>query len=232
MGGWKAWAAMLAAAAASGGCIGLPPALIVANYAAEAGAYVTTGRTLTDHAISGVAGEDCMVSRVIDGDDICHAWGEEELAVAERTEQPPVPDGAVVGSAGAVTAVATVPLEAPGPALGPALGPASGPAAGSDDPLAAYITPAPGQAAGLSTGPGIGAAPIAADELMFAQPAAPGFVGPVVAEAPAAEREGTPHPTAARPSVRPAPPMIETVYAVADGAMWPTPGRRPALPAR
>lgn len=230
MGGWKALAAGTAAAAALGGCVGLPPAVIVANYAAEAGAYVATGRTLTDHAISGVAGEDCMVSRIIEGDDMCHAWGEEEVAVAERTAAPPVPEGAVVGSAGRVTAVETAPLA--GPQVRPQAGPQA--ASGSADPLAAYITPvAAGGAAGRGAAPNLAHS----DELLFAGAGtSSGFgaaaIGPVLAEAPAAEREGTPHLTAARPPVRPAPPVIETVYAVADGATWPTPGHRPAPPLR
>lgn len=227
MGGWSAWAAGTVAAVTLGGCVGLPPAVIIANYAAEAGAYVTTGRTLTDHAISGVAGEDCMVSRVIEGDDICHAWGEDEVAVAERTEAPPVPDGAVVGSAGRVTAVETAPLAVPQPA------------SASADPLAAYITPVAAEESASRGSAGGGTAPVPADadELLFARTGAAGGlgtagIGPVIAEAPAAERHGTPHPTAARPSVRPAPPVIETVYAVADGAAWPTPGHRPAPPVR
>lgn len=48
------------------GC-GLPPAVAVASYVADAGSFVATGKTATDHGVSAVAGEDCMLMRMLEG---------------------------------------------------------------------------------------------------------------------------------------------------------------------
>ena len=144
MGVWRRMATGIAAAALLSGCLGVPPALVAARYAAEAGAYATTGRTLTDHAISGVAGEDCRLWRVVDGADICQEWGRDgELQVARRTADPPVPAGAA--SAGGDGAVA------------------------STDPLAAYVRPADPVAPTSAADAQIAAA----DEMLFARPGTP-----------------------------------------------------------
>jgi hypothetical protein len=44
------------------GC-GLPPAVIVASYAADSVSYMKTGKTVTDHGLSAVTGEDCGLFR-------------------------------------------------------------------------------------------------------------------------------------------------------------------------
>jgi len=52
------------------GC-GLPPAVMIASYAADGVSYVATGKSVSDHGISEVTGRDCAVWRIIKGDPIC-----------------------------------------------------------------------------------------------------------------------------------------------------------------
>ena len=51
-----------------------PATLTIASYAADGSAALATGRTLTDHGISGVAGQDCILFRAMRGDAICQEW--------------------------------------------------------------------------------------------------------------------------------------------------------------
>ena len=54
---------------------GLPSALTyLGNIStiADVVTYVSTGKTATDHAVSGVVGKDCALMRVIDGEKICY----------------------------------------------------------------------------------------------------------------------------------------------------------------
>ena len=53
-----------------GGC-GLPPAVMIASYAADGVSYVATGKSVTDHGISEVTGRDCALLRVIRGRAVC-----------------------------------------------------------------------------------------------------------------------------------------------------------------
>jgi hypothetical protein len=50
---------------ALGGCavVAVPPAVTIASYAADGISYLATGKSLTDHAISEVADEDCVLFR-------------------------------------------------------------------------------------------------------------------------------------------------------------------------
>ncbi len=52
------------------GC-GLPPAVVATSYGVELFALMTTGKTFTDHAISGVLGRDCALLRVVEGEPVC-----------------------------------------------------------------------------------------------------------------------------------------------------------------
>src|SRR5262249_18559296 len=52
------------------GC-GLPPAVMIASYAADGVSYVATGKSVTDHGISEVTGRDCALLRIIRGRPIC-----------------------------------------------------------------------------------------------------------------------------------------------------------------
>lgn len=46
------------------GC-GLPPVIVVASYALDGVSYVATGKSVTDHAISAVSGQDCALHRLL-----------------------------------------------------------------------------------------------------------------------------------------------------------------------
>ena len=52
------------------GC-GLPPAVVIASYAADGVSYVGTGKSVTDHGISAAVGRDCALLRIIKGKAIC-----------------------------------------------------------------------------------------------------------------------------------------------------------------
>ena len=52
---------------------GLPPALSVASWALDGVSYLASGKSVTDHAISEVAQQDCALFRVVQGREICEA---------------------------------------------------------------------------------------------------------------------------------------------------------------
>src|SRR5215470_10860729 len=68
------------------GCA-LPPAVMIASYAADGVSYVATGKSVSDHGISEVTGRDCALLRVIRGRPIC------EDKPAERADPAPVEVG-------------------------------------------------------------------------------------------------------------------------------------------
>jgi hypothetical protein len=68
------------------GC-GLPPAVMIASYAADGISYVATGKSVSDHGISAVTGRDCAVWRIIKGKAICTDQPE------KRADPAPVEDG-------------------------------------------------------------------------------------------------------------------------------------------
>jgi hypothetical protein len=60
-----------------GGC-GLPPALTVASWALDGVSYAISGKSVTDHAISEVAQQDCALLRVVQGREICDSGNPED----------------------------------------------------------------------------------------------------------------------------------------------------------
>jgi len=64
---------MLAAVASLGlgGCMGLPPAVSVASLAADGVSWLTSGKTVTDHAVSEVAGQDCRLIGLVEDGQVC-----------------------------------------------------------------------------------------------------------------------------------------------------------------
>ncbi len=64
-----------------GGCA-VPPAIQVASLVAEGFSYVATGKSVTDHGISMVAGEDCAVFRAVKDEAICREEGQDSAAMA------------------------------------------------------------------------------------------------------------------------------------------------------
>lgn len=53
-----------------GGC-GLPPAISVASWALDGVSYVVSGKSVTDHALSEVANQDCALLRIVQDRAIC-----------------------------------------------------------------------------------------------------------------------------------------------------------------
>jgi hypothetical protein len=55
-----------------GGC-GLPPALSAASWALDGISYLASGKSVTDHAISGITQQDCALFRIVQGRELCEA---------------------------------------------------------------------------------------------------------------------------------------------------------------
>lgn len=81
----KLSALSVAAMSLSGCLVALPPALQVASLALDGVSFVTTGKTVTDHAISGVTAQDCAMSRVLKGESICSAQTVEVAMLPDGT---------------------------------------------------------------------------------------------------------------------------------------------------
>ncbi len=68
------------------GCA-IPPAISIASYVLDGVSYVATGKSVTDHGISMVAGRDCATWRLIKGQSPCKGMP------TERTEPAPIEEG-------------------------------------------------------------------------------------------------------------------------------------------
>lgn len=65
------------------GACGLPPALQIASWVTNAFSYLTTSKSVSDHGISMVSGQDCALHRGLGGDDVCReADADSEAMVA------------------------------------------------------------------------------------------------------------------------------------------------------
>jgi len=73
----------------SGCIVALPPAIQLASLALDGVSYATTGKSVTDHAISGITDQDCAMARVLNGDDIC---SQKIIEVAMLPDGTPVLD--------------------------------------------------------------------------------------------------------------------------------------------
>ncbi|HKF73702.1 MAG TPA: SPOR domain-containing protein [Stellaceae bacterium] len=78
------------------GC-GLPPAVMIASYAADGVSYVATGKSVSDHGISEVTGRDCALWRVIEGNPVCRDEPTERadpapVEVGQQATLPPATD--------------------------------------------------------------------------------------------------------------------------------------------
>lgn len=76
------------------GC-GLPPAVMIASYAADGVSYVATGKSVSDHGISKVTGRDCALWRIIKGEAVCkdEPTQRADPAPVEIGQQATVPPG-------------------------------------------------------------------------------------------------------------------------------------------
>ena len=64
----------------------LPPAVAIASYAADGVSFIATGKSVTDHAVSAVAQQDCALYRVLLGSDICRSTVSETTVNAEADD--------------------------------------------------------------------------------------------------------------------------------------------------
>ncbi|MGE5146245.1 MAG: SPOR domain-containing protein [Candidatus Eiseniibacteriota bacterium] len=88
MRGLLAIALGFALASALAGCVGVvPPAVTIASYAVDTVSYIATGKTTTDHALSGVADEDCVLLRAVVLENPCRPYPtpDSDLAVELET---------------------------------------------------------------------------------------------------------------------------------------------------
>lgn len=72
-----------------GGC-GLPPALTAASWALDGVSYLASGKSVTDHAISEIASQDCALFRIVQDRQICEEFevdgNEGTVFIASRVE--------------------------------------------------------------------------------------------------------------------------------------------------
>jgi hypothetical protein len=61
------------------GC-GMPTPVSIASFVLDIGSYAVSGKTTTDHAVSALAGEDCAMIRMLEGDP-CSSPDDYELAL-------------------------------------------------------------------------------------------------------------------------------------------------------
>jgi hypothetical protein len=74
----------LMAVALLGGCGIVPPVVGIASYALDGISLLASGRTVTDHALSVAANQDCKVFRAVQNLEICTNWGTEPQIAAAR----------------------------------------------------------------------------------------------------------------------------------------------------
>jgi hypothetical protein len=81
------------------GCA-IPPALTIASFAINAASYAATGKSVSDHGLSALAGEDCALWRALADREICRdkEAGPAAPAVADAT--PQLPQVAALADAG------------------------------------------------------------------------------------------------------------------------------------
>jgi len=137
-----------------GGCV-LPPALTIASWVADGVSVASTGKSISDHAISLLAHEDCRLWRLLQGKSICQA---DTTVVATAKLPPPLPmhaaspalhppdpnpvvSGFIVDDPGAGI---TIPFPAPkATVLSDAPAPATLPARAAPPPRQSFAAPRP-----------------------------------------------------------------------------------------
>lgn len=56
------------------GACGVPPAISAASWALDGVSYLVSGKSVTDHAISQVASQDCALLRIVQGRELCEDY--------------------------------------------------------------------------------------------------------------------------------------------------------------
>lgn len=67
-----------------GGCGAIPPAIGLISYAADGVSFLASGKTLSDHALSAAANQDCKLFRMVQNLEVCADWGTEPPVAAAR----------------------------------------------------------------------------------------------------------------------------------------------------
>ncbi len=67
-----------------GGCGAIPPAIGLASYALDGVSLLASGRTVSDHALSYAARQDCKVFRAAQNLEVCTDWGTQPQVAAAR----------------------------------------------------------------------------------------------------------------------------------------------------
>ena len=80
------------------GCA-LPVSLQIASFAASGLSYMTTGKSMSDHAVSAMVSQDCAVHRLALGLSICEAYIDESDGIAVAQGEPATDDTAAQDSA-------------------------------------------------------------------------------------------------------------------------------------
>ena len=89
---------LLMATTAAGGCAAVPAGVKVASLVGDGISYATTGKSLTDHLISGAMHRDCALFRIVEGESICRA----DASVSPDSEGHDKPPAAVMVDAATV----------------------------------------------------------------------------------------------------------------------------------
>lgn len=82
----------------SGCIVAVPPAIQLASLALDGVSYITTGKSVTDHAISTVTAQDCAMTRALKGEDICSV-PRNDIEVAMKPGGTPKQTTAMIGPA-------------------------------------------------------------------------------------------------------------------------------------
>jgi len=77
-----------------GGCA-IPPAITIASYVLDGVSYAATGKSVSDHGISALAGRDCATFRILKGENPCRGEPTElrDPAPVESGQQATLPSG-------------------------------------------------------------------------------------------------------------------------------------------
>jgi hypothetical protein len=76
------------------GC-GLPPAIVAFSYAMDGVSYASSGKSVTDHALSAAIEQDCAMFRAIQGRDICREDVPDVAGTALAAVEEKAPESAV-----------------------------------------------------------------------------------------------------------------------------------------